>query len=427
VDIADFIVREITPNREILSIRERDTPEISFDGKKDRYTTFILIKRNTDTIYAARVIADYLQMQETEIMWAGIKDNAAITAQRFAVPGNQVKLLQKFRAKNIILSNIRPSHKGVDVGQLWGNNFEINVRKLNHPFKDCPEIINEWQNQILQNGFPNFYGLQRFGQHRPNSQKIGKFLFLREYDHAVEEFLFAIYPDEYAPISDFRTRLADSYQNNQKPSEWHPGLYYEQLIYKKLMKNPVDFVGALNALPKALLNLIYSAYQSYLFNCAISARIQQKIPLGSPIRGDLVSILTEKWGSPTLVTYRFGGWNDDAILKAFKHNRATILAPVLGYQTDLTRFPVFQQLYKSILAEEQFPLYMFQNGLTGYFNFKGTVRPILQTPTDLGVDQAYMLNAYPQRDDFGVKISFSLPKGTYATMLIRELTKTKEN
>jgi tRNA pseudouridine13 synthase len=422
LDIADFIVREILPSGEILSTREKSENDYPFDKKKDRYTTFTLIKKNTDTIFAAKVIAEYLNIYDTEVLWAGIKDNTAITAQRMMVPGNQIERLKQFKSKNITITNIQSSRKPIEIGSLWGNNFEINIRNSTIPYENLEPVLSDWSNQIQTNGFPNFYGLQRFGQYRPNSHNVGKLLFLGKYQEAYEEFLFKVYPEEYKPIKEFRTLLA----SNPSPSEivdWPPALSYEKQIYEGFQKSNGNYAQAFQKLPKALLNLIFSSYQSYLFNRVVSYRLRMKDPLGTPVKGDIVGILMEKRGLPSLICYQYGGWNDEAIEKAFTHERATILAPILGYKSQISHYPYFEKVYQEILAEENFSQDDFRNGFTGYFNYEGTYRPIFQKPTNLVTSQAFILNNYPNKDPNGIKVEFSLPKGTYATMLLRELMK----
>lgn len=421
-DIADFIVREIIPSGEILNTREKSENDYSFDKKKDRYTSFTLIKKNTDTIFAAKVIAEYLHIYDTEVLWAGIKDNTAITAQRMMVPGNQIERLKQFKAKNLTITNIQPSRKPIEIGSLWGNNFEINIRKTTQSFDELKSILAEWNTQVQANGFPNFYGLQRFGQYRPNSHNVGRLLFLGKYQEAYEEFLFKVYPEEYKPIKEFRKLLASNPPISEL-KDWPTPLSYEKQIYDGLQKSNGNYAQAFQYLPKALLNLIFSSYQSYLFNRVISYRLKQKDPLGSPVKGDIVGILMEKRGLPSLVCYQYGGWNDESINKAFEHERGTILAPILGYKTNLSLYPYFEKTYQEILKEENFSQEQFQNGFTGYFNYEGTFRPIFQKPTNLMISQAYILNEYPNKDPNGIKVEFSLPKGTYATMLLRELMK----
>ena len=136
-------------------------------------------------------------------------------------------------------------------------------------------------------------------------------------------------------------------------------------------------------MPKSLLNLVFSSYQSYLFNRAISERLNQGYSISTPVKGDLIAILQEPRSQPSLVFYKFGPWHDEFILKAFTYDRATIVAPILGYNTKLDHFPFFQTICEKILQDENFTLDMFKSKYSTIFSFKGTFRAIFQKPSAL--------------------------------------------
>ncbi|MHA1855228.1 MAG: tRNA pseudouridine(13) synthase TruD [Promethearchaeota archaeon] len=427
-NISDFIVREILPSGEILSTFEKPNSisASNFERGKDRCTTFTLIKKNTDTIIAAKIIEKYLQVPLKHIKWNGIKDHTAITAQKFSVKGDHVKKLKQFRHQDIFLTKIRPSRRSMELGSLWGNQFTINIRNITRTYEESKEILKKWTDKINSVGFPNYYGMQRFGQHRPNSHKIGKLFFKGRYQEAVEEFLFTVYPKEYESNAIFRNELKAE-QNYQEALKKCPnGLYYEKIVIEQLAIE-LNYKKAFLKLPISLINLILSSFQSFLFNKAISRRIKQNIPLSTPVKGDVIAILKDVKGSPSLVKYRYSGgdgWNDLNIEKAFKLDRATILAPVLGYKTELPKFPVFEEICQEILDEQNFKLLDFKQNDLRLYNFEGTNRAIFIHPTNLQVSQAYKANNYPNLDPTGIKLEFSLPKGSYATILLNELRKS---
>ncbi len=425
-DIADFIVREITESGEVLSTYEKSTPAVPFQSPRDRYTLFTLIKKNMDTILVAQKIQDYLHLPPHAIKWAGIKDHTAITAQLMSVKGDHVEDLQRINHPNITITNIRPGRTEVDVGKLWGNHFNINVRKTLSPYESLETVLTEWAQQISTTGIPNFFGLQRFGQHRPNSHLVGKAYFLEQYQTACEEFLFKVYPLEYSGIAQFRQLLATQANYAQLIQDIPSGLFYEKILLQQLIEHPGDYKNALDHLPPALLHLVLSSYQSFLFNRVLSLRLKLANPFSKPQPGDVISILKTPAGHPSLVFYHYQGgkgWNDEAIEKAFHHERATIVAPILGYRSKLEDFPFFAPLYRQVLEEEKFDPQSFR--LTGAHipRFEGTFRAISIKPSRLEVSQAYLLNRYPEKDPFGIRLEFSLPKGSYATLVLDELLK----
>ena len=422
-EFSDFIVREILLSGEILSTYEHNDPEIQYNPKRDKYTHCTIIKRNFDTIHVAKILQSFLGVKEQDITWAGIKDNTAITAQRFCILGNHVKKLLTFQYKNITISDIQPSGNQITLGQLWGNNFAINIRNVNNSYGELQSLLSDWKAQIELNGFPNFYGLQRFGQHRPNSHYVGKALLMQDFKKAVEEFLFNVYPLEFEEMAEFRRWAGECKDYPLILAKIPKALNYERMMVEVLAKDPTNFKGAIQALPRPLIHLILSSYQSFLFNKVVSTRLIQKIPLSKPVPGDIISILGEEKGLASLAFYRYGQWHDYAIEKAFKMNRATIVAPVPGYDTDLAEYPFFKPLYEQVMAEEGFSPHAFTSEFASQFRFRGTFRPIIQKPTSFSIAQAHALNKTTTFDSNGVHLEFSLPKGTYATMLLRELIK----
>jgi len=427
-DISDFIVKEILPSGEILSTfeNEKSNSNQNFEPGKDRHSTFTLIKKNTDTIIAAKILEKYLNIPFRFIKWNGIKDHSAITAQKFSVKGNLIAKLNNFKHKNIFLTKIRSSRRGMELGKLWGNQFTINIRNSVKPYDEIVDILNVWTDEINSTGFPNYYGMQRFGQHRPNSHKIGKLFFKGKYQEAVEEFLFTVYPKEYESNALFRRNLEKDRNYEKGIIDCPNSLFYEKFVIEQLARE-LNYKNAYLELPVSLCNLILSSYQSFLFNKALSRRIKNGNSISKPVKGDVIAILKDIKGSPSLVKYKYeggNGWNDKNIEKAFLRERGSIIAPVLGYKSNLSDFPAFEEIISKILDEEQFTLSDFMQNERRLYNFEGTNRAISIRPSNLKINQAFITNHYPNLDPKGIKLEFSLPKGSYATILLNELRKS---
>ncbi|MHA1819735.1 MAG: tRNA pseudouridine(13) synthase TruD [Promethearchaeota archaeon] len=437
---SDFIVCEVLPNGVVLNIDE-PTFELENDqiepletmlwrtslflnkGKKVKmpirvkYTTFTLVKKREDTILAAEKIAKALNINNWEISWAGLKDNNAITAQRMSVRGNYIEKLMTLTFPNIFIKDISYSNKPIRIGRLWGNKFIIYIRDLENT-NNIRNILKENVETLSHYGFPNFYGLQRFGNYRPNSHIIGKYLFMKDYKKAVEEFLFKSYPKENEDAREFRKELAESQDFTHALNNCPKGLKYEWRMIRFLSENPEKYKKAFNVLPPPLINLILSSYQSYLFNLVVSERKIREGNLITPKRGDVIAILFEEDGLHSNVFYKFGSYYDDALIKALDKHRATIMAPVLGYESDL-KSNYFSEIYKEILEKENFDINCMKSKMFSKFIFRGTYRPIFIRPKDLTVK--YFKKSASEGPS--VRLEFKLPKGSYATMMLREFIK----
>jgi len=175
----DFIVCEITPTGRILSVNEQiKSGEKKGNPPKRPYTLIDVVKRNEDTILAAEKIAQKLHIESNRVSWAGLKDNRAITSQRMTIQGDYLHKLSSLNFDTFFIKNIGYLKKPIKLGDLWGNKFDIlmrNIKDLNE--EALLKITSQFMNQIAKFGFPNYYGLQRFGSIRPNSHLVGKYIF----------------------------------------------------------------------------------------------------------------------------------------------------------------------------------------------------------------------------------------------------------
>ena len=69
-------------------------------------------------------------------------------------------------------------------------------------------------------------------------------------------------------------------------SDLPPQMSYERAMLHYLYSHPTDYGGALLELPPKLLSMFVSAFQSYLFNCALSRRFDDGGTLDEPLVGD---------------------------------------------------------------------------------------------------------------------------------------------
>jgi tRNA pseudouridine13 synthase len=194
---------------------------------------------------------------------------------------------------------------------------------------------------------------------------------------------------------------------------------YEREILKYLINNPGDYEGAIHNLPPYLIKLILSSFQSYLFNKLLSLRIKKGYSLFKPYKGDTISILDDIDGQITQIKFIFGGIYDKYLKEALKLNRASIVIPLVGYDTNLSEFPLMQSLLLDILKKEQLNPSIFNSELLKDNDFMGSFRAMVIRPKDLNLIKLAPDEIFPNKQK--VRIEFSLLKGSYATMLLREI------
>ena len=415
----DFIVKEITKAGEILNNSDEEE-WIRSDQDSNIYTTFILQKNNKDTFEAINLLSRALKVPSNKFSYSGLKDKRSISLQKIAIKGDYGEALLNLRIPDISISNIRYSSKPIRIGSNKGNYFIITIRDIEKK-ADFKENAGKILDLISNYGFLNYYGLQRFGTFRPNSHLIGQYILKGAFKKVFNEFVLQLYSSESESSQKVRKELRNSKDFQWAYKNFPISLNYERMMIQHLIDHPEDFQGSTNRLPKSLIRLLISSFQSYLFNRLISLRVKRGYSVFEPVKGDLISILDDINGDLTQVTYIYGNGYDEYLLKALKMNRGAIVAPLIGYDTDLKKFAFFENLFIDLLKEEDFDASIFNSNFFREFEFKGAFRAIMNKPSGLQIIDL------SEDDNFSgkmkMKIKFSLKSGSYATMLLRELMK----
>lgn len=416
----DFIVREVDAYGKVLNLREDSKSHKYSEELKDKYTTFNLVKINKDTFEALRNISKELNIPYDLISYSGLKDKFSISVQKISIRGDFVEKLKNIKIQDIFIRNITPTKKPVKVGSHWGNHFTIILRDVEDR-KDLKREIEDYINFLSTFGFPNYFGLQRFGTFRPNSHIVGRSLLKGNFKNTFEEFVTKTYSTESEESKKVRRELKTTGNLVKALKQFPDSLNYEKKMIHYLIENPEDYEGSINTLSSNLKKLLISSFQSYLFNKVLSKRVEEGISLFEPIKGDVISILDDFNGNITLVKYIYGSNYDKSLDKALKLNRAAIIVPIIGTNTNLDEFPFMKLLYKKIMKEENFDKDLFNNSFNNEQEFKGSIRPMIIKPTSLKLLDFNDDELNPGKKK--IKLEFSLQKGSYATMLIREFIK----
>ncbi len=155
----------------------RTTPEdfivdevLGFDPDGDGNHALIHIrKRNTNTEWLARQLAELAGVPLSEVGYAGLKDRHAVTTQFFSVnlSGKVEPEWQALASDEITILDVDRHHRKLKRGNLLENRFRITLRGLNG---ECSDLEQRLQ-LIREQGVPNYFGLQRFGHAGGNLDK----------------------------------------------------------------------------------------------------------------------------------------------------------------------------------------------------------------------------------------------------------------
>ncbi len=129
-------------------------------------------KRNTNTDWLARQLAEFAGVELKEVGYAGLKDRHAVTTQYFTIhlSGRDEPDWSQLNNDEItVLSTSRHSKK-LRRGGLRENGFTITLRSLQG---ECSNLGSRLEH-VASGGVPNYFGEQRFGRDGNNLQMAEK-------------------------------------------------------------------------------------------------------------------------------------------------------------------------------------------------------------------------------------------------------------
>lgn len=139
----------------------RKDNRIDWKKRDGDYCHFLLHKVNMDTIDALNQLATNLRIRPNNLTYPGTKDRRAWTTQWISL--RRVDACDILRACKSIhgayVGNFKYVKNSLKLGMLRGNQFKIALRNV----CGTDEEIEQAMTSLRDNGFINYYGLQRFG------------------------------------------------------------------------------------------------------------------------------------------------------------------------------------------------------------------------------------------------------------------------
>jgi tRNA pseudouridine13 synthase len=363
----DFIVREIPPSGNPIFTGS----EIG-DDQGGMYIHCVLWKSGLDTFNAIKKLSVFLGINESDIGYAGLKDAFAETFQRISVWNLDVECVKKINFRDMKLFHPIRQKFAVRIGDLVGNHFEIIIRDIEKEW--TLEEWNSFQFQIESNGILNYYGLQRFGSKRPILHLIGKLLIQNKYSEIINSYLGDTSPLEHVNITQLRTKYLEASSYSHIRDQFPKKYSIERMLLTGLLKG---FSAKKNVLrlPISFLRLSISAYQAFLYNRILSSL-------------DVDNILSLKDSHIPLSGYQ-------SKKEETSEEIWNILVTML--ETDKVDFSSFKHEQPNLRS-------------------KGSTRKAIAFPTRFSKEEM-------DKENNAIKISFTLPKGSYATIFTREIIK----
>jgi len=266
----DFVVEEIFSGK-LCDIRRENLGQ-HFNSSK-RFIHATLVKRDISTFDACKLLASKNNFSVNDIGYCGLKDTYGLTAQRISILNRNKKQLKYTEFNNFFLKDFEGANENLKIRSHQGNHFIVKARNILTPTQECLILLNEFENKMRQ-GFPNFYGPQRFGI-RQNNHKLGRLLMKNEYHKFIFKFLTEINDNELPQIRKIRRKIKEKYGDWKKCLKIVENcreLSDEKELMLNLLKN-----NTVTSIRNVQISAFFiHAYISYIFNLTLSSYLKKE-------------------------------------------------------------------------------------------------------------------------------------------------------
>lgn len=364
----DFIVEEVQNDGKQHTVTSigRMSPDTPLEFGATTYAT--LVKCGVSTIEVVEDLARELECDRKAIGFAGIKDKDALTAQSLSFRKIPRQKLKDISSPYFFLKDVSAGNGTVATADLRGNRFTILVR-TDESFFEKERFVTflDRLKTVREDGFYNFFYLQRFGTPRLANYDWALSILKGDYKKAVFDVLTYPAPRELPFFQTLREQCREHFGDWKKVHEVlapFPIIFRHELcLVNHLETAPEDYVGALQTIPDQISLWIYALASRY-FNERISRSI-----VGNE---DLPERL------PFFLSFDKNDW--------------------LPYEKEMKRDGIFPPPFQNLKP------------------FPGIQMRHRETPTK---DRAKILGV--EAVDQGLILSFELSKGQYATTFLSHL------
>ena len=372
--------------REVLEFEMADGGE---------YYVHRLRKEKLDTLEALTILTRETGITREDIAFAGLKDRQAETEQWISIRGRRVDIDRHGLSIEFIGRSATPITSKLSAG----NEFKIVLRDLG--MIDAARVRRNVPS-LLKAGFPNFFDDQRFGCLKHGQGFPMKAVLAGDFERALH--MIVARPSQAAITGDVKLKkiLYHHWGEWDLCARVARGPMFGR-VFQHLVDHKDDFAGALTALPMRVKLIHAYAFQSMLWNRAAGLFIRTQV-----LPRERMTIQT---AVGKLSCWRY--LKEDQIRRL--HEAQTPLPGPNG----LTGDPEFITAMRTVLAEQHLePESLGGVSIPGMI-LKEEPRPLVISPTRFSASEMVADEESPGR--YRVTLAFRLPRGAYATMLVKRL------
>lgn len=329
---------------------------------------------------------------------AGRKDARGIARQMLSVEGVEPSRVRALSLPGIRVLDVARHRSKLRPGSLRGNRFIIRLRET-PAARDAG--IRDVLECLRRRGVPNFFGPQRFGM-RGDTWQVGRLLLAEEFAAAVAWVVGRPGPEDPPPVRRAR-ELAAAGEYRESARTWPSGFADCARLCRAMIATGGEARQAILRLDRSVLRFYVSAYQAWLFNRVLAARLPT---FDRVLPGDIA------WSHATGLCTRVADLDSERVRAARFEISPT--GPIVGFAMSTPRDEAGAIEARSIAEADCSPDDLPRAGPLACV---GTRRP-LRFPLE-------QLSLEPATDDAGryLELRFTLPPGCYATVVLREICK----
>lgn len=371
------------------------------------FALYRLTKQSIGTPEVINSVVDRWKIPRRRISYGGLKDRHALTTQFVTVHHGPKKPLAQ---KSFELEYLGQVNRAFLASDIDGNRFAITLRDMSVEEIEHAQASAE---AVRRDGLPNYFDDQRFGSLGYSGEWIAKEWCQGNWERTLWLALADPHPDDRSNDKKQKAILRDLWgrwvECKQALDRSHRRSIVTFLADKEAAGKMIDFRGAFCNLNVDLRGLYLSAFQSALWNRMLTRRLKQSAAPESIIPFNLKS------GPACFVTSFLSAVDPEAPPLEEE-------LPLPSARGKLEEGPTLD-LIQEVVAEEGLEKRQLRVKYPrDSFFSKSSRRTIIAVP-DLEVQSADD-ELYPGQKK--MKLVFELPRGSYATILVKRLTTPRE-
>lgn len=386
---------------------EEELREGAVSEKSGPFTVYRVRKRGVTTLEVQAQIARLLGVGQSNVVFPALKDRTAVVIQHAAVRGDGPSRLS---GKGFHALRVGRCSRPLTPTDICRNRFTVVLRDLG--MGDDAHVRS--QLELLERcGLPNYFDEQRFGSSAPGEVPIGRLILQRDVEGALRAYLTQPFAGDTREVRRFK-RFASCHWGDWEvlfEAAPQPSNYRSVLTYLRdhptATLSPAErdmyFRRALNLITPRLLSLYLGAYQALLWN-----RIAARMLVAYAGRSPSASLMHIEVAGERLPVHR----------TPLEADCCDLSIPLPSHSASYNT-PLLQTIVSQVLAEEGLTIADMKARVLKRAYLSKSSRPFLVFPKGVQLGPAEADDLFPGRQK--VTLAFMLPRGSYATLLIKAL------